>query len=94
MVLVGLYLVEVAALAYRESVVTVELEESRYYGIVASHALYTGYGVTRLEHGTVPPIGVVERLLALPGIDYRIVARYEAVALYYPYKLLARVVEV
>jgi len=33
-------------------------------------------------------------LLALPLVDDGGVARYEAVALYYPYKFLARVVEV
>ncbi len=42
-VLVGLHLVEIAALANREAVVAVELEQSRHYRVVATHALDAGH---------------------------------------------------
>jgi len=93
-VLVGLHQVEVVALTHREAVVSVELDERRHYRVVARHALHTRHGVARLQGGAVPPIGVVERLLALPGVDRGVVARHERVTLHYPHKLLARVVEV
>ena len=93
-VLVRLYQVEVASLTVREAVVSVELYDGSYYGVVAGKSLYTCYGVSGLEDGTVPPVRVVERLLSLPGSYYVVVAGYERITLYYPYKLLARVVEV
>ena len=93
-VLVRLYPVEVVAVAHREAVVAVELDEGSYYRVVTSHTLNTGYAVTRLEDGAVPPVRVVERLLALPGVDDRVIARHEAVTLDNPDELLARVVEV
>jgi len=57
--------------------VSVELEERRDDGVLARHALNTRDGVARLEHGAVPPVGVVEGLLALPAVDNRVVARRE-----------------
>ena len=93
-VLVGLYLVEVAALAYLEAVVAVELEEGGDARVLARHALHTRDGVARLQHGAVPPVGVVERLLALPEEGVRVAAGHEGVTLHNPHKLLARVVEV
>ena len=73
-VLEGLDLVEIATLANLEAIVAVELEESRDCGVVARKALNTRDGVARLEDGAVPPVGVVERLLALPGVDDVVVA--------------------
>jgi len=93
-VLVGLNLVEVAALANLEAIVAVELDERGDDGVAAGHTLNTGDGVARLEDRAVPPVGEVERLLALPGEDGRIVAGNEGVALNNPDELLARVVEV
>ena len=93
-VLVGLHLVEVASLANLEAIVAVELEQGRDRGVVARQALHTRNGVAGLEHRAVPPVGVVEGLLALPGGDNAIVARHERVALDNPDELLARVVEV
>ena len=93
-VLVWLHLVEVASLANLEAIVAVELEQGRDRGVVARQALHTRNGVAGLEHRAVPPVGVVEGLLALPGRDNAIVARHEGVALDNPDELLARVVEV
>ena len=93
-VLVRLHLVEVATLADREPVVAVELDERRDDRVLARHALDTRDGVARLQGRAVPPIGVVERLLALPRVDDRVVAADEGVTLDNPHKLLARVVEV
>ena len=93
-VLEGLDLVEIAALAHLEAIVAVELEEGRDDWVVASHALDTRDGVARLEHRAVPPVREVEGLLALPGVDVRIIARDVRVALDNPHELLARVVEV
>lgn len=73
MVLEGLDLVEVAALTNLEPVVAVELEERRDDGVAARHALKARDGVARLQHGAVPPVGEVEGLLALPGVDDRVV---------------------
>jgi len=73
-VLVGLDLVEIASLADLEAVVAVELEERRDRGVVAGEALDTRDGVARLEDGAVPPVRVVEGLLALPGRDDVVVA--------------------
>lgn len=47
-VLVGLYLVEVATLAHGEAIVTVQLQQSRHYRVVASHALHAGDAVARV----------------------------------------------
>ena len=73
-VLEGLDLVEIASLTNLEAVVAVELEESRDRGVVAGKALNTRNGVARLKDGAVPPVGVVEGLLALPGVDNVVVA--------------------
>ena len=73
-VLEGLDLVEIATLTDLEAVVAVELEESRDCGVVARKTLDTRDGVARLKDGAVPPVGVVERLLALPGVDNVVVA--------------------
>jgi len=92
-VLVRLDLVEVASLANLEAIVAVELEESRDCGVVAREALNTRDGVARLKDGAVPPVRVVEGLLALPGSNDTVVARDERITLDNPDKLLARVVE-
>jgi len=93
-VLVGLDQVEVVTVTNRESIVSVELEESRDNRVATRHALNTRDGVTRLQHGAVPPVRVVEGLLPLPGPNDSVVARHEGVTLDHPHKLLARVVEV
>jgi hypothetical protein len=93
-VLVRLHFVEVATLANLEAIVTVELEESGDNRVATSHALNAGDGVARLEDRAVPPVGKVEGLLTLPGVDDGIRAVNERVALDNPHKLLARVVEV
>jgi hypothetical protein len=93
-VLVGLDLVEIAALTNLEAVVAVELDERGDAGVLARHTLNASHGVTRLEDRAVPPVREVERLLALPGVDDRGVARHEGIALDNPDELLTRVVEV
>jgi len=93
-VLVGLNQVEVVAVANLEAVVAVELEQGRDGRVLARHAFHAGDGVTRLQDGAVPPVRVVEGLLALPRVDDRVIARDVRVALNDPDKLLARVVEV
>ena len=93
-VLVRLDQVEVAALALREPVVAVELNLGRDDRVLAGEALDARDGVAGLEYGPVPPVGVVERLLALPRANYVVVAADERVALDDPHELLARVVEV
>ena len=93
-VLVRLDQVEVAALALRKPIVAVELDLGRHDRVVARHALHARHGVARLQDGPVPPVGVVERLLALPGVDRAVVARDERVALDDPHELLRGVVEV
>ena len=93
-VLVRLDLVEIATLANLEAVVAVELDERGDAGVATSHALHAGDGVARLQDGAVPPIGEVERLLALPGEDDGILAGHEGIALDNPDELLAGVVEV
>ena len=93
-VLVRLNQVEVVAVANLEAVVAVELEERGDDRVLASHALDTGDRVARLEHGAVPPVRVVERLLSLPRVDDGVIARHVRVTLDDPDELLARVVEV
>ena len=93
-VLVRLDQVEVATLALRETVVSVELDLGGDDRVVASHALHAGDGVTGLEDRAIPPVGVVEWLLSLPGVDDRGVARDIRVALDDPHELLRGVVEV
>ena len=93
-VLVRLDPVEVVAIANREAVVAVELEETSDGRVLAGHTLNTSDGVTRLEHAAVPPVRVVERLLTLPWVDDVVVARHERVTLDDPDELLAWVVEV
>ena len=92
--LVGLHLVEVATLAHGEPVVAVQLDQGSHHGVHASHALHASHGVARLQAGAIPPIGVVEWLLTLPGVDHHVIARHEGIALHHPDQLLARVVEV
>ena len=93
-VLVRLHLVEVATLTDLETVVAVELEEGSHGRVLAGHALNAGDRVTRLEHRAVPPVRVVERLLALPGVDDGVIARHVRVTLHNPDELLTGVVEV
>jgi len=93
-VLVGLDQVEVGTLTDRESIVSVELEERRDNGVLTSHALHAGHGVTRLQHGAVPPVGVVEGLLSLVRANDSVIAAGEGITLDDPHKLLAGVVEV
>jgi hypothetical protein len=93
-VLVRLDFVEVATLANLEAIVTVELEESSDARVATSHTLNAGDGVARLEDGAVPPVGEVEGLLTLPGVDDGVSAVSEGITLHNPDELLARVVEV
>jgi len=93
-VLVRLDQVEVASLALRKPVVSVELDLGDNDRVVARHALHAGDGVAGLEHRPIPPVGVVEWLLSLPGVDDRGVARDIRVALDDPNELLRGVVEV
>jgi len=93
-VLVGLDQVEVATLTLVEAIVAVELDLGRNDRIVTGHALDTRDGVPRLEDGAVPPVGVVEGLLTLEGLDDGIIAADEGITLNHPDELLARVVEV
>jgi len=93
-VLVRLNQVEVVAVANLEAVVAVELEQRGDDRVLAGHALDASDGVTRLQNRAVPPVRVVERLLALPRVDDRVIARDVRVALDDPHELLARVVEV
>jgi len=93
-VLVRLDQVEVLALALGEPIVTVELDLGNRDRVVAGEALNAGEGVAGVEDGPVPPVGVVERLHALPRVDRGVVAGDEGVALDNPHKLLRGVVEV
>jgi len=93
-VLVGLHLVKVASLTHLEPVVAVELEQGSDSGVATSQALHASDGVPRLQDGAVPPVGVVEGLLSLPGVDHVVIAGHEGIALHNPDELLARVVEV
>jgi len=93
-VLVRLDQVEVASLALREPVVTVELDLGSHDRVLAGETLNTGDGVAGLEDSPVPPVGVVEGLLTLPGANDGVVAADEGIALDNPHELLARVVEV
>ena len=93
-VLEGLDLVEIAALAHLEAIVAVELEERRHARVLARHALDTRDGVARLQDGAVPPVAEVERLLSLPRVDVRVGAGHERITLDNPHKLLTGVVEV
>ncbi len=93
-VLVRLDLVEVATLTDLEAVVAVELEERRDDGVLAGHALDASNGVTGLEDRAIPPVGEVERLLALPGVDDGVITGDIRVTLDNPDELLNGVVEV
>ena len=93
-VLVRLDQVEVLALTLRETIVAVQLDLGRHNGVVARQALNAGDGVAGLQDRAVPPVGVVEGLLALPGVDHGVLARDERVALDNPHQLLRGVVEV
>ena len=73
---------------------TVELDLGNDGRVLAGHTLNTGDGVTRLKDRAIPPIGVVEGLLTLPGVDDVIRARHEGIALDNPDELLNRVVVV
>ena len=93
-VLVRLNQVEVVAVTNLEAVVAVELQQGGDDWVLAGHALDTGNGVSRLQDGAVPPVGVVERLLTLPSVDDVVIARDVRVTLDDPDQLLAWVVEV
>jgi len=93
-VLVRLDLVEVAAFADLEAIVAVELEESSDHRVATSHAFHASDGVASLEDGSVPPIGEVKGLLALPGVNDSVIARHERIALDDPDEFLAGVVKV
>ena len=93
-VLVRLDQVEVAAFTLVKAVVAVELDLRRYDGVAARHALNTRDRVARFEDRAIPPVRVVERLLALEGVNDRRFARDERVALDDPDKFLRGVVEV
>ena len=93
-VLVRLHLVEVAALAHLEPIMAVELDQGGDDRVLTGHTLEASEGVTRLADRAIPPVGVVERLLALPGVDDVIRARHEGIALDNPDELLHGVVEV
>lgn len=93
-VLVGLHQVEVLAFTLLEAIVAVQLDLGRHNGVVARQALHAGHGVARLQHRAVPPVGVVEGLLSLPGVDDGVIAAHERVALYNPHEFLSGVVEV
>jgi len=93
-VLVRLDQVEVLAFTLVKSVMAVELDLGRHDRVVARQALHTGHGVARLQHGAIPPIGVVVALLALVGVDGGIRAVNKRITLNNPHELLARVVEV
>ena len=72
----------------------VQLQESSDGRVAARHALHAGDGVARLQDRAVPPVRVVERLLALPGVHDGVIAGHIRVTLHNPDELLARVVEV
>jgi len=93
-VLVRLHQVEVRALTHLEAIVAVELQQSRDDRVAARHTLHARHGVAALQHRAIPPVRVVERLLALVRADHRVVAADERVTLHNPHELLARVVEV
>ncbi len=93
-VLVRLDLVEVATLTDLETVVAVELEEGSHRGVLAGHTLNAGNRVTRLKDRAIPPVRVVERLLALPGVDDGVITGDVRVTLDNPDELLTGVVEV
>jgi len=93
-VLVGLHQVEVLALTLSEPVVAVELDLGSHHGVHARQALHAGHGVAGLEHRAVEVVGVVERLLALVGVNHTRIARHERVALHDPHELLGGVVQV
>jgi hypothetical protein len=96
-VLVRLHFIEIAALTHLESVMAVELEESRCNRVLASHTLNTSHGVTRVLDSAVPEVRVVERLLTLVVSNVAvssIIAINEGITLDNPDELLARVVEV
>ena len=94
MVLVRLHLVKVATLTDGEAIVAVELDQGGDHRVLTSHALHAGNGVARLQGRAVPPVRVVEWLLALPGVDDVVIAADEGVTLHNPHKLLTGVVEV
>ncbi len=93
-VLEGLDFVEVATIADRETIVTVELEEGSNNRVLTGHTFNASDGVPRFEDGTVPEIRVVERLLSLPWVDNGIIATEVRVTLDNPDEFLTRVVEV
>jgi len=93
-VLVRLDQVEVLALTLVEAVVSIELDLRRYDGVLARHALDTRNRVARFHYRAVPEVRVVERLLTIVGVNDRIVARDERVALDDPDEFLRGVVEV
>lgn len=93
-VLVGLYQVEVLAFTFREAIVTVELHLGGDHGVLASQTFDAGDAVAGFQHGAIPPVGVVEGLLTLPGVHHGVIAAHEGVALHNPHEFLCGVVEV
>ena len=93
-VLVRLDKVKVGTFTDLEAVVAVELDERRDDWVLARHALHARDRVARLKNRAIPPVRVVEWLLALPWVDDGIVARDERVALDNPDEFLTGVVEV
>ena len=76
-VLVRLYFVEVTTFTYRETIVTVELDQTSDDRVFTGHTFNTSYTVTRFQGRAVPPVRVVEWLLAFPRIDDGIIATDE-----------------
>jgi hypothetical protein len=93
-VLVRLDQVEVRAFTDLEAIVAVELEEGSNDRVASSHTFNASDGVTRLEARAVPPVRVVEGLLAEVGVDDSVIAGDIGVALDDPDEFLTRVVEV
>jgi hypothetical protein len=93
-VLVRLDQVEVLALTLGEPIVTVQLDLGQNHRVLTGQALHAGHAVTGLQHGAIPPVGVVEGLLTLPGVHDVIGTAQVAVTLHNPNQLLTRVVEV
>jgi hypothetical protein len=93
-VLVRLHPIEVVTITHLESVVTVKLQQGSNGRVFTSHTFHASDGVTRLQNGAVPPVGVVEGLLTFPRVDDVIIAAHEGVTLDNPHKLFTRVVEV
>ena len=55
-VLVRLHPIEVVTITHLESVVTVKLQQGSNGRVFTSHTFHASDGVTRLQHGAVPPV--------------------------------------